>query len=140
MAYIGNEWLIIDATNDVVTNDYTDSLYASPSFLSFSENGNIYVVKITAACTWQASIMARQERQAQPRSQFKKALPCVKKEGDTLVAKVSHAYGGWSYVGGTYEMERFCSQCNSRETKQGQAGTPYWYGKILYRHRWESPR
>ncbi len=45
MAYIGNEWLIIDATNDVVTNDYTDSLYASPSFLSFSENGNIYVVK-----------------------------------------------------------------------------------------------
>lgn len=163
MAYLGDKWLIIDATNNIITDDYTDSLYASPKFMSFSEDGNIYAVRnnsgvyltgvnygqIGAAsatevivpdyvtridsdvfrrCTSSVSVTCRIELERE----IKKTLSCIKKEGNMLVAKKYHDYSNWSYVGDTSEMERICSHCKDRETKQGFVFTPSWYGKDSY--------
>lgn len=163
MAYIGGKWLIIDATNNIITEDYSKSLYASPRFLSFSQDGNIYAVKnnkgvylmgvhygqlgaasasrVTFAdyvtgideyaflyCPNEVVVTcsSRLERE------MKKAMPCVKKAGDQLTAWKKHQYGGWSYVGDSSEMERFCSRCKSRETMQGTVFPVFWMGKKSY--------
>lgn len=45
MAYIDSKWWIIDSTNAILTDEYSNELYKNPNFFSFSENGNIYAVR-----------------------------------------------------------------------------------------------
>ena len=143
MVRLNDTWYIVDSTNDRITEDYSDSLYASPSFLSFSKNGNVYAVKNNSGiylCSIDyenaeenvsipdfvdriqpsAINSSLGNRTVTARSglvrELKKYLDCVLTKGNTAEGRKNHSFGGWAYVDDVSTVEeRTCSVCGKSE-------------------------
>ena len=145
MVRLNDTWYIVDSTNDRITDDYSGSLYASPRFLSFSKNGNVYAVKNNSGI-YLCSIDYEQAgdtvsipdfvdriqpsainsdlgtRTVTARSglvrELKKYLSCVLVKGNTAEGKKDHSFGKWAYVDDVSTVEeRTCSICGNAERR-----------------------